>query len=415
MEVWATAAEPLHSATHIILLAQRTNVLFLKKWFPRCHQPGIIKKPTPEWGKPTRFILKTFLFHRMTTTASIIDDKRYNMLIDWLSHHADKHHLKLDAISRASTDASFRRYFRLQTTTGNTIIAMDAPPEQENSAPFVHVTNLLNANGLRVPILFEQDLSQGFLLIEDLGTQTYYHAIQQGLSNEQLQELYRSATQTLVKMQQTAVAGRPVYDKKRLLDELTLFEQWYVIRHKKQELNDEERQQLQSLFKQLVNHNVQAANVFVHRDYHSPNLIIADTNGLQHAPGVIDYQDALVGPITYDIASLVMDARTTWDEAQQLDWAIRYWEAARAANLPVPEDFAEFHQAYEWMSLQRNLRVLGVFSRLSYRDNKHQYLDHLPRVNAYIRQVARRYQPFGPLLRILNRLDNITVSTGYTF
>src|SRR5699024_6821344 len=351
----------------------------------------------------------------MTTTASIIDDKRYQTLIRWLSQHADKHCLKLDTISRASSDASFRRHYRLEHTTVKTINTMDALPKQEDSTPFVQITNLLKANGLRVPTLFEQDLSQGFLLIEDLGTQTYYHAIQEGLDDKRLQELYRAAIHTLVIMQKTDARTLPVYDKDRLLTELTIFEDWYVQHHKKQQLTQDERNQLHTIFQQLVNHNVKAANVFVHRDYHSPNLVIADASSSQHEPGIIDYQDALAGLITYDIASLVMDARTTWDEAQRLDWAIRYWEAAKAAELPVNPDFAEFHQAYAWMSLQRNLRVVGVFSRLSYRDNTHQYLDHLPRVNAYLRQVARRYQLFGPLLRILNRLDDIPVSAGYTF
>src|SRR3546814_1336769 len=150
----------------------------------------------------------------------------------------------------------------------------------------------------------------------------------------------------------------------------------------------------------------------VHRDFHSPNLMLDLQGG---SPGIIDYQDALVGPIGYDIASLVMDARTTWEEPQQLDWAIRYWEAAKAAGLPVPADFVDFHRAYEWISLQRNLCILGVFARLSHRDGKHHYLDHMPRVNAYARQVASRYGVFRPLLRLLDKLDNRQVTTGYTF
>jgi hypothetical protein len=152
--------------------------------------------------------------------------------------------------------------------------------------------------------------------------------------------------------------------------------------------------------------------VLVHRDFHSPNLMLTPpaTN-----PGVIDYQDALAGPISYDIASLVTDARTTWDEAQQLDWAIRYWEKARASGLPVPADFADFHRQYEWISLQRNLRIMGVFSRLSLRDGKHHYLDHMPRVSGYVRQVAARYSAFRPLIRLLDRLQNVQAQQGYTF
>ena len=197
----------------------------------------------------------------------------------------------------------------------------------------------------------------------------------------------------------------------RLAQELTVFPEWYAQRHCQIELNDTERQTLHDSFTTLIQDNVQQPCVLVHRDFHSPNIMV-NNHGL---PGIIDYQDALVGPITYDIASLVMDARTTWEEPQQLDWAIRYWEAAKAARLPVAADFADFHRAYEWMSLQRNLRILGVFARLSYRDGKHHYLDHMPRVNTYVRQVAGRYNAFRPLLRLLDKLENRQVSVGYTF
>jgi len=154
--------------------------------------------------------------------------------------------------------------------------------------------------------------------------------------------------------------------------------------------------------------------VLVHRDYHSPNLMLGP-GGPDFEPGVIDFQDALHGPLSYDIASLVMDARTSWDEPQQLDWAIRYWEYARTAGLPVPADFAEFHRQYEWMSLQRNLRILGVFARLSHRDGKHHYLDHMPRVQRYVRQVAERYQVFHPLVRLLDTVEKVSFTDGYSF
>src|SRR5690606_20383555 len=178
------------------------------------------------------------------------------------------------------------------------------------------------------------------------------------------------------------------------------------------ELSGTENETLRSVFEALVSDNIKQPVVLVHRDFHSPNLMVGTTDGV---PGIIDFQDALAGPISYDIASLVMDARTTWEEPQQLDWAIRYWEAAKAAGLPIAPDFADFHQQYEWMSLQRNLRILGVFARLSHRDGKHGYLDHIPRVSAYARQVAERYGPLRPLLRILDKIENRQVVTGYTF
>src|SRR5690606_21968884 len=194
--------------------------------------------------------------------------------------------------------------------------------------------------------------------------------------------------------------------------ELTVFPEWYATTHCQAGLDKAELAALQVVFTALVEDNAKQPVVLVHRDFHSPNLMLGPSD---QEPGIIDYQDALAGPISYDIASLVMDARTTWEEPQQLDWAIRYWEAAKAAGLPIASDFADFHRQYEWMSLQRNLRILGVFARLSHRDGKHGYLDHIPRVSAYARQVAERYGPLRPLLRILDKIENRQVVTGYTF
>lgn len=332
----------------------------------------------------------------------------------WLQTLAGKYTLDLNAISNASSDASFRHYYRIPAATA-TVIAMDAPPEREDNPMFIHVTGLLQEAGLRVPAILEQDLEHGFLLLEDLGVDTYYATLQNDPDEATVHRLYRDAIATLVAMQQADTRTLPQYDQARLLDELSLFIDWYVVRHCQATLTDKEHATLTRLFDLLTHQNAQSPSVFVHRDFHSPNLIVAPDQTHTQRPGLIDYQDALAGPITYDIASLVMDARFTWDEAQQLDWAIRYWDAARAAGLPVPRDFTEFHHAYEWMSLQRNLRILGVFARLSHRDGKHHYLAHLPRVNAYIRQVASRYAVFNPLLHILERIHDTPVQTGYTF
>lgn len=332
----------------------------------------------------------------------------------WLQGLANAHDLDLETISPASSDASFRRYFRITSAHG-TVIAMDAPPLQEDSRPFVQVTELLQQAKLNVPNILAQDLDQGFLLLTDLGTQTYYQAVQGGLDDDRLQKLYRDAITALVTLQTADSSTLPRYDQNRLLDELSVFSEWYAKVHRQAVLDDSEKATLAQAFATLTAYNAKAATVFVHRDFHSPNLMIHEGPDTHLNPGIIDYQDAVAGPITYDIASLVMDARTTWEEPQQLDWAIRYWEAAKAAGLPVDADFADFHTAYEWMSLQRNLRVLGVFARLSHRDGKHQYLDHIPRVNAYVRQVATRYGVFRPLLRILNKIDDVQVVSGYTF
>ncbi len=341
-------------------------------------------------------------------------DPRLIALKHWLHNHADTHKLDLASLQPASSDASFRRYFRL-TANGGTAIVMDAPPPHENCQPFVHVTQLLAQAGLNVPTILAQDLAQGFLLLSDLGPQTYYQTIQSGLDDVALQKIYRDAIGALVQMQQASTTGLPAYDQTRLAQELTLFPEWYAQRHCQATLNELDQTILHDTFTALVQDNVKQGCVLVHRDFHSPNLMLCERPEHGPNPGIIDYQDALAGPLTYDVASLVMDARTTWEEPQQLDWAIRYWEAARAARLPVAHDFADFHRAYEWMSLQRNLRILGVFARLSHRDQKHHYLDHMPRVNAYVRQVASRYGAFRPLLRLLDKLDNRQVTVGYTF
>ena len=331
-------------------------------------------------------------------------DTRLALLHDWLKTLPPELGAQPDSLRPASSDASFRRYFRIDLHDSTGII-MDAPPEREDCRPFLHVGQRLQETGLRVPQILARNLEQGFLLMSDLGAQTFYQALQQGLDAIQLQALYRPALHALVRMQQARCDDLPAYDAARLVDELSVFREWYVEKHCGATLSEAEEAALTTVFATLAADNAAQPVVLVHRDYHSPNLMLPETPGGE--PGIIDFQDAVAGPITYDIASLVADARHTWEEDQQLDWAIRYWEMARAAGLPVNEAFADFHRAYEWMSLQRNLRVLGVFVRLSLRDGKHHYLDHLPRVNAYVRQVAERYGQFRPLLRLLNRLDGV--------
>lgn len=346
-------------------------------------------------------------------------DLRLTRLESWLNGLPATLALRLDTLQPASSDASFRRYFRLQTHSGNSLIVMDAPPEREDSHPFVHVAGLLQEAGVTVPEIRVQDLAQGFLLLSDLGSTTYYAAVQQGLEDGALQVLYRDALAALVRLQGSATAGLPVYDEARLLDEMSLFSEWYVSRHHGSTLTEREEADLNTVFRLLAHSAASQPRVLVHRDFHSPNLMVtypaAGQNDPARNPGILDFQDALHGPITYDIASLVTDARTTWDEAQQLDWAIRYWEMGRAAGLPLPSEFSVFHQEYEWMSLQRNLRIMGVFCRLNYRDGKAWYLDHLPRVTQYVRQVAQRYQPLRPLLKLLDRLENIRTYNGIAF
>ncbi|AOB33450.1 aminoglycoside phosphotransferase [Bordetella sp. H567] len=345
---------------------------------------------------------------------SSIADPRLDALRHWLRGLPARLGLQPDALRPASSDASFRRYFRLDAAAGS-VVVMDAPPAHEDTGPFLHVAALLRDAGLNVPAILAQDPAQGFLLLSDLGPCTYYQRIQDGLDDATLQTLYRQAIAALVRMQQASVRGLAHYDSSRLMTELELFPAWYVARHHGVTLDTATQEALQGVFSLLSTANGTQPSVLVHRDFHSPNLMACDDDRYGPNPGIIDFQDALAGPITYDLASLVTDARTTWEEAQQLDWAIRYWEMARAAGLPVRPDFAEFHRAYEWMGLQRNLRILGVFARLHHRDGKPGYLAHIPRVNTYVRQVAARYGAFAPLLRLLDTLDDRQPTVGYTF
>lgn len=345
---------------------------------------------------------------------SLTSDKRFEAVNIWLQTLASQFSLDLGSIAPASSDASFRRYFRVRTTTGN-LVVMDAPPPQEDCRPFVDIDQRLLKAGLNVPRILAQDIERGFLLLSDLGPCTYYTRIKQGIDDASLQRIYREALGALVSMQQADATGLPAYDANRLRQELGLFPEWFVKVHHQTELTSQEQDALDKVFSQLVSHNAAQPSVLVHRDFHSPNLMLCEQPEYGPNPGILDFQDALSGPISYDLASLVMDARTTWEEPQQLDWAIRYWEMARRAKLPVPEDFADFHRDYEWMGLQRNLRILGVFARLHHRDGKPAYLDHMPRVIQYVRQVAGRYGVFAPVIRLLDRLEGIERRSGLTF
>lgn len=339
---------------------------------------------------------------------------RSQNLQHWLSSLPNTLGLVLDSMTPASSDASFRRYFRIKAS-GNTLIIMDAPPPKENCAPFLDITHRLSEAGVTVPQILAHDLAQGFMLLTDLGQRTYYDRIQAGLSDSELQTLYRQSLDMLVKLQQARHTGLPIFDEARLITELQLFIQWFVQTHHQTELDDKEQEQLQQIFGILAKTMAAEPRVLVHRDFHSPNLMACEPESGLANPGILDYQDALLGPVSYDIASLVFDARTTWEEPQQLDWAIRYWEKAKNIGLPLPADFVQFHQQYEWSGLQRNLRILGVFARLHHRDEKSHYLAHLPRVLQYVRQVAGRYQPFVPLMRLLDRLQGIEPQVKLTF
>jgi len=310
------------------------------------------------------------------------------------------------SLAPASTDASFRRYFRISFADGSaTRIVMDAPPEYEDCKPFIHAAALFGAAGVHVPQVIEQNLAQGFLLLSDLGDTTYLSALKSNLqtsgSAENANQLYAAATSALVQIQQaTRPHVLPEYDHALLRRELELFPEWYLTRHLGMTLSDAQRNTLDQVFERIIAANLAEPKVFVHRDYHSRNLMVSEPN-----PGVLDFQDAVYGPISYDLASLFKDAYIEWEEEQVLDWLIRYWEKARRAKLPISADFSEFHRDYEWMGVQRHLKVLGIFARLCHRDGKDGYLKDMPLVMRYLRLACERYRDFGPLLKLLDAAE----------
>ncbi|MEW6414309.1 MAG: phosphotransferase [Pseudomonadota bacterium] len=309
-------------------------------------------------------------------------------------------------IAPASADASFRRYFRV-TTKGRDYIVMDAPPAHEDCRPFVAVARLFRDAGVHVPEVLAQDLEQGFLLLSDLGSTTYLSALNEATARE----LYLAANDALIRIQQASRPGAlPEYDRALLARELMLFPEWYVAKHLGVAMSDQQKALLDTVFERILANNLAQPQVYVHRDWHSRNLMLSDPN-----PGVLDFQDAVYGPITYDLASIYRDAYIQWDEEQQLDWVIRYWEKARAARLPVRADFGEFWRDFEWMGAQRHLKVLGIFARLYHRDGKDGYLKDMPRVMHYLRRVCERYDDLKPLLFLLDALEQREVKVGYTF
>jgi aminoglycoside/choline kinase family phosphotransferase len=321
----------------------------------------------------------------------------------------------LPVITPASADASFRRYFRLTFDTGTpTCIVMDAPPDKEDCRPFIHAAELLGVAGVNVPRVIAADLEHGFLLLTDLGSQTYLAALR--ADPGQAEGLYSDAIAALVGMQRGADASvLPPYDRAMLLRELALLPEWYVARHHRFALSDKQRTDLDAAFEALIASNLAQPTVFVHRDYHSRNLMVCPPESGHGAnPGVLDFQDAVRGPITYDLVSLLKDAYIEWEEERVLEWTIRYWESARGAGLPVRE-FGEFYRDFEWMGLQRHLKILGIFARLYHRDGKGQYLADLPLVLSHTRKACARYMAFTPLLRLIDAIEKVEQPGGITF
>jgi hypothetical protein len=397
----------------------------------------------------------------------------------WLQATATTHALDVGSLRLASADASFRRYFRLDLLSAGSCIIMDAPPDKEDCQAFVKVAGLMAEAGLSAPRVLAWDQAAGFMLLSDLGAQTMMEVIAPPLAVDAIAqpttahfELYMQATDALVRWQLSSRPGvLPPYDDALLSRELALFPDWYVAKHRAFALTATQQSVLDDAFKQIKTSNLQSlggAQVFVHRDFMARNLmtpmLVASRNSLpseganfpkgglsenatpslvasrtslppeganfpkgglsensditlqtSRSLGILDFQDAVYGPITYDIASLMRDAFLTWEEDFVLDITVRYWQKARKAGLPVGDDFGEFYRAVEWMGLQRHLKILGIFARLTLRDGKPKYLADTPRFIKYVRATAARYRQLGPLMVLLDAIEGNETRVGYTF
>ena len=352
-----------------------------------------------------------------TSNVTWADPERQLVCISWLEALAQTHGLVPSSLRVASADASFRRYLRVDTQAGASLIVMDAPPDKENCEPFVKVAKLMQLAGLKAPEVLAWHEAQGFMLLTDLGDQTMMSAID--VKNPQANHaLYMQAVDALIAWQLSSKAGvLPPYDEALLNRELSLFPDWYLAQHRQIDVQGKMRNTLDSTFKMLVTRNLASPSVFVHRDFMPRNLMMP--TGSDAALGVLDFQDAVYGPVTYDVASLMRDAFLTWEEDFVLDVTIRYWEKARKAGLldfeDWHQDFGVFYRAVEWMGLQRHLKVAGIFARLTLRDGKEKYLADAPRFIAYIRSTAARYIELRPLLRLIEEVEGKDGVTGFAF
>ena len=310
----------------------------------------------------------------------------------------------------AAADADFRRYFRATFSDGQTVICMDAPPDKMSVAPYLKVQKLFDM--LNVPQVLYADEARGFVFLSDLGNTTYLAAMAHDTREEVHKVLLLEAIDELVVLQQASRPGvLPEYDRDTLLREANLFPDWFAAKELGKPLNFKQKQLWQQGMDALLPPLLAQPQVYVHRDYIVRNLML--TRG---RPGVLDFQDALYGPIAYDLVSLLRDAFIEWEEEFVLDLAVRYWEKARAAGLPVPAQFDGFYRWFEWTGVQRHLKVAGIFARLYYRDGKDKYRSEIPRFLNYLRRATRRYTALAPLYALLVELvGDDELETGYTF
>ncbi|KVN39103.1 aminoglycoside phosphotransferase [Burkholderia pyrrocinia] len=340
-----------------------------------------------------------------------IDDSRLEALTAWLHPLAERYALDLATLAPASEDASFRRYFRVASASqpGGSLIAVDAPPP-EKCREFVQVAGLLAGAAIHAPQVLAHDFDAGFMLVTDLG-RTSYISVLDPADPLAARPLMRDALDTAIRFQLASAPGvLPPFDDAFLRREMELMPEWYIGRHLGKTVTDAMRGTLERTFALLIASARAQPQGFMLRDFMPRNLMVCTPN-----PGVLDFQDAVEGPLTYDIVSLLRDAFISWDEEFELDCFVYYWEKAKKAGLPVDPDFGEFYRQLEWMGLQRHIKILGLFARINYRDGKPAYLADLPRFLAYARKVALRYRPLVPFAKLLDALEGTTADVGYTF
>ncbi len=350
---------------------------------------------------------------RPSIAVTWADPQREAQFRRWLDGIAATHRLRQSTLRIASADASFRRYLRVDGEA-DSFILMDAPPDKEDCRSFVQVSRLMTEAGMNAPRVHAWDEAHGFMLLDDLGHRAMIEAVNEADPHAN-QGLYMRAVDALLTWQ---LASRPnvlpAYDGPLLARELALFPDWYLERHRGVKVEGPMRQTLDQIFRLIIDRNLAGPSVYVHRDFMPRNLMIPRDKAEKRL-GVLDFQDAVYGPITYDIASLMRDAFLSWDEEFVLDITVRYWQKAQKAGLPVEPDFGDFYRSVEWMGLQRHLKVAGIFARLTLRDGKPKYLADAPRFIAYIRATAGRYRELTPLLRLVDQVEGAQAVSGYAF
>jgi aminoglycoside/choline kinase family phosphotransferase len=318
-------------------------------------------------------------------------DPRLAQLHEWIKENLGNIEYSLDAISG---DASFRRYFRL-VSSDHHFIAVDSPPEKESNDAFIHVTHLLAAEGLPVPHIHYSSLDFGFFLLNDLGDELLLDI----LNEDNVENLYNKALNALAIIQQTSATSLPLYDENLLLQEMELFREWFLTSHLSLQINGDDNQMLNDTFNDLANNALQQPQVFVHRDFHSRNLMNIDS---KH-PGIIDYQDAVLGPITYDLVSLLRDCYIAWPNEKVNEFALAFYNKVANEKTMSNTDEESFLKWFDLMGIQRHLKAIGIFSRLNIRDNKANYLQDIPRTLSYIKSVAENHPETHNLSVFLNK------------